>query len=281
MLTFTNLGKLGRLGNQMFQIASVIGISKRCGVGCCFPEWEYQDFFNKELQKMVIVPQISGDEGFSDFRDMRPMIDTRININLNGYFQSHLYFDHCRDEILSFFDLKEEFIEKLVKQHPNVHHANSIHVRRGDYLLLENYHPIQDMEYYSKAINYLGKDELYYVFSDDIEWCRENFKNYRCAFIEYREHNKEETVTLNEPKREADSRKYMEEDVLELFLMSRCRNNIIANSSFSWWAAYLNKKKCKKVIAPSNWFTPERVQQAYHNKNNYLKHRIPASWKII
>ena len=135
MLTFTNLGKLGRLGNQMFQIASVIGISKRCGVGCCFPEWEYQDFFNKELQKMVIVPQISGDEGFSDFRDMRPMIDTRININLNGYFQSHLYFDHCRDEILSFFDLKEEFIEKLVKQHPNVHHANSIHVRRGDYLL--------------------------------------------------------------------------------------------------------------------------------------------------
>ena len=281
MLTFTKLGKLGRLGNQMFQIASVIGISKRSGVGFCFPDWEYQNFFKKRLPEMVVVPQMSGEEGLSDYRDLRPVINTATNINLNGYFQSHLYFDYCRDEILSYFDLKEEYIKELRYRHPNVHNSNSIHVRRGDYLLLENYHPTQDIEYYSKAINYLGKDEMYYVFSDDIEWCRENFKNYNCAFIEYRKHNKEETVTLNEPEREADSRKYMKEDVLELFLMSLCKNNIIANSSFSWWAAYLNKNKNKKIVAPQKWFSKERVEITYRDKENYLEHRIPAPWKII
>ena len=281
MLTFANLGRLGRLGNQMFQIASTLGIAKRCGITAGFPEWEYQDFFTKKIPKMLVVPQVSGEEGKSDYRDMRPVINPNLNININGYFQSHLYFDYCRNEILSFFNLKEKYIKELLYKHPDVLKSNSIHVRRGDYLLLQDYHPVQDMRYYSEAINYLGEDELYYVFSDDIEWCKENFKHYNCTFIEYRKHHKEETVTLNEARREADSKKYIKEDVLELFLMSFCKNNIIANSSFSWWAAYLNKNTNKKVVAPSNWFSKERVEVAYHDKDHYIEQRVPASWKII
>ena len=281
MLSFVNLGKLGRLGNQMFQIASTLGIARKCGIKACFPRWEYQSFFTKPLQEMVIAPQVSGDEGKSDYRDMRGIINPAINININGYFQSHLYFDYCRDEILSFFNLKPELIKELYDKYPNVNHSNSIHVRRGDYLLLENYHPVQNMQYYSRAIDYIGKNEEYYVFSDDIDWCKENFKDYNCKYIEFREHNKEEVITLNENKREANSKKYIKEDILELFLMSFCKNNIIANSSFSWWAAYLNKNNNKKIVAPSNWFSRERVEQTYQDKENYLEHRIPASWKII
>ena len=112
------------------------------------------------------------------------------------------------------------------------------------------------MEYYNKAIEYIGVNEKYYVFSDDIKWCKENFKDSRFTFIE-------------------------EKDIIELFMMSLCKKNIIANSSFSWWAAYLNKNKFKKIVAPQKWFTKERIESTYHDKDNYLEHRIPASWKTI
>jgi len=260
MLTFTNLGKLGRLGNQMFQIASTIGISRWVGTGCCFPEWKYQHFFTKRLQEMVIVPQVTGDEGMLDYRDMRMIIDTEqpigININLNGYFQSHLYFDHCRKEVLSYFNLKQDHLDYIFDKYPDIENKNSIHVRRGDYLTLQQFHPIQSLEYYKNGMDYIDSSEEYCVFSDDREWCKENFKGSKYIFIE-------------------------EEDVTELFMMSLCKNNITANSSFSWWAAYLNKNSNKKVVAPSNWFSRERILQAYHDKDNYLKHRIPSAWKII
>jgi len=256
MLTFVNLGKLGRLGNQMFQIASTIGISRWVGTGHCFPEWEFQSFFSKKLQEMVIVPQVSGEEGKSDYRDMRSIINTSLNINLNGYFQSHLYFDHCREEILSYFDLKSEHLDYIFKKYPDIKNKNSIHVRRTDYLHLQHYHPTQDMEYYKQAMDYLDSENQYYVFSDDIDWVKENFKGSQFIFIE-------------------------EEDVIELFMMSLCKNNIIANSSFSWWAAYLNKNESKKIVAPKKWFTERRIKDTYQDTENYLEHRIPAPWKII
>jgi hypothetical protein len=230
---------------------------------------------------MVVVPQVSGDEGKSDYRDMRPVINPNLNININGYFQSHLYFDHCRNEILSCFQLKPEHYHYIFNKYPSIKNKNSIHVRRGDYLLLKDYHPIQTMDYYNKAIDYIGENDEYYVFSDDIEWCKENFKDYNCEFIEERPHDKNETVTLNEAQREANSKKFLKQDIIELFMMSLCKNNIIANSSFSWWAAYLNENPQKNITAPSNWFTKERVELVYHDKEKYIEHRIPAPWKII
>lgn len=257
MLSFMNLGKMGRLGNQMFQIASTIGIAKMTNTVSCFPEWEYEDFFKKKLQRILVAPQVHGEEGKSDYRDMRPAINPNINININGYFQSHLYFDHCRDEIFSQFNLKEKYYKYIFEKYPDIKQKNSIHVRRGDYLHLSDFHPIQSMDYYNNAMDYINDTEEYYVFSDDLDWCRENFKNSKFKFI-------------NE-----------EDDIIELFIMSLSKNNIIANSSFSWWAAYLNKNTHKKIVAPKKWFSKERVESTYHDKDNYLEHRVPASWKII
>ena len=85
------------------------------------------------------------------------------------------------------------------------------------------------MDYYSQAMEKMGGPFL--VFSDDIAWCKDNFKGFDITFVEG------------------------EEDFIDLYLMARCRNNIIANSSFSWWAAWLNPDPHKKVIAPAMWFS--------------------------
>ena len=108
----------------------------------------------------------------------------------------------------------------------------SIHIRRGDYLEKEDRHPVCRMEYYQAAIEYIDtfNSPIFIIFSDDIEWCKKHFIGDNYIFIQD------------------------EEDYIDLYLMSLCKHNIIANSSFSWWGAWLNKNINKKVIAPQNWF---------------------------
>lgn len=97
---------------------------------------------------------------------------------------------------------------------------------------LSNYYYILDESYYSKALSYFNKDIKIAIFSDDIEWCKSNIKNKNIYFIE-------------------------ESPIVDLRIMSICENNIIANSTFSFWGAYLNENKNKKVICPQNWFKEE------------------------
>ena len=125
----------------------------------------------------------------------------------------------------------------------------SIHVRRGDYLGLPNHHPACPLEYYEEAMKQMDDSKIFLVFSDDFGWCKENFTNSNVIFIE-------------------DNKDY-----IDLFLMTLCQNNIIANSSFSWWGAWLNQNENKKVIAPNKWFG-KAIQ---HN----TKDLIPPTWKTI
>ena len=262
----------------MFQIASTIGVARKNNQEYFFPKWEYQDFFTKELPFREEKPDLHLTEGMSDYRETN-IPDGKI-FNLNGYLQSHFYFNHYKEEVLSFFELKKEYLDYISSKY-NPNNKTSIHIRRTDYLVLEQYHTVLGMEYYSKAIEEMGEHKNFLVFSDDIEWCREKFEKYNCEFVEEREHIKELTQTESQNLKETDSRNHKKEDVMELFLMSLCNNNIIANSSFSWWAAYLNKNKNKKIIAPNNWFTPKRVEQVYKDTGNYIKHRIPEGWILI
>jgi len=142
------------------------------------------------------------------------------NMELNGYFQTEKYFINARQEILEKFGTTKTLINKT-----------SIHIRRGDYLLYPTKHPLPPFEYYTNNIN---TNKEYIIFSDDIPWCKQAFKNYNN--IEYSE-NKSELEDLE--------------------LMMRCKNNIIANSSFSWWGAWLNQNENKIVITPKVWFGPD------------------------
>jgi hypothetical protein len=170
-------------------------------------------------------------EPFFNFQEI-PFIEG--NVLLNGYFQSEKYFKEHSKEIRELFSFPDEYKNSIKEKYNNLLEGTtcSIHIRRGDYLKFPDHHPVQTINYFMKAIRKMPEESLFVVFSDDISWCKDNFPNIEDKFI-FIEGNK---------------------DYEDLSLMSLCKNNIIANSSFSWWGAWLRKDNDKIVIAPQKWF---------------------------
>lgn len=155
------------------------------------------------------------------------------NLLLHGYYQSEKYFINNKDFIINLFKPTDEIKEQILNIIPNVKDSISIHIRRGDYLNSPSYHPQQSIDYYSSAINLLGVDKNYLIFSDGLDDIKNMFN-----FIPNKQF-----INLGK-------------DYLDLYAMSMCEHNIICNSTFGWWGAYLNENKNKKVIAPNTWFGP-------------------------
>jgi hypothetical protein len=169
------------------------------------------------------------------------------NCILNGYFQSEKYFFDIRSVILSnmkkIMERELSMNERAVAKELRSSNSVSIHVRRGDYInssLVNRVHGVCSLSYYKSAIKYLKEvveHELeFHIFSDDLAWCRENF-----TFLN-------NTTFYNST---------LKSPFLDILLMSSCRFNIIANSSYSWWGAWLNEYENKIVIRPSKWFEDE------------------------
>lgn len=155
---------------------------------------------------------------------------------LDGFWQSYKYFNDITETIKKEFALKKELSEEATLLIKKIETSNSasLHIRRGDYVN-NNYHDLCSPQYYQKAINHLESKMsalTFFVFSDDIDWVKNNLKI------------KHPTEYVSNPKLS---------DSEELFLMSQCQNNIIANSSFSWWGAWLNNNPTKIVITPNRW----------------------------
>ena len=148
-----------------------------------------------------------------------------------GFFQSEKYFINEKQDILECFAPNEN-IKTILKKYNFLNlRTTSIHIRRGDYLNYPDIHTVQNKDYYYESIEATKhKTDKYIIFSDDIEWCKENFQGNEFIFIEN------------------------EKDYIEIYLMSLCNNNIISNSSFGWWGAWMNQNEEKIVIAPKNWF---------------------------
>lgn len=158
------------------------------------------------------------------------------SVCLSGYFQSEKYFSHCRKKILKVVGFSKQKVIKI-----------SIHVRRGDYLQTEC-HPVVTLDYLNSAINYFKlkgfKDKDFLIFTDDKVWCKENFPTFEIA---------------------------KGNELEDLESMSRCVHNIISNSSYSWWAAWVNDNKFKEVIAPKIWFSGSK-------SDIDLKDLLPIKW---
>jgi len=223
MITFSNLGKMGDLGNQLFQIAAVIGLANKNNDKYIFPEWKYKNYFN--------LYDCWGDVKPNNIYKEKEYTYNTINVNsksniidLYGYFQSYKYFEN-----VDLF-IKNSFTPKISYGIQNI---TSIHVRRGDYLKLKTkYNQLNFDNYYSKAMSIIN-DDKYIVVSNDIDWCKYNFKGPK--------------FTFSECKNEID----------DFAIMISCKNNIIANSTFSYWAAYLNANPNKKVVSPIIWGGPD------------------------
>lgn len=223
MIQFT-LGYFGWLGNQMFQYAATFASSKRLGVECGFPENtpNLYDIFNISSTKVTSSQKHLYMEPSFQYSPI-PDID---NLTLYGYFQSEKYFSDYADAIRKEFTFKDDCADVASG-------TVSLHVRRGDYLDLQDHHPLCNLEYYNNAMA-MFPGARFLVFSDDIEWCKQNIKG---DAIEYSEGNSAST---------------------DLQLMTKCDHHIIANSSYSWWGAWLGKNKDKTVVAPKAWFGPAK-----------------------
>lgn len=177
----------------------------------------------------------------------------------DGFWQTEKYFKGIDFELRKEITLKnplstysEEMLKKI-KNSPSV----SIHVRRGDYVTDQNtniVHGTCSMEYYKKAIDHMTKKVAgshFFIFSDDYDWSIENFKSLNHPF----------TCVKNDAEKNYE----------DLILMSNCKHNIIANSSFSWWGAWLNPNKEKIVIAPKKWFNTQKT-------TTNTEDIVPESW---
>ena len=245
MLANDDLGNLGRLGNQMFQYTALRGLAAKHGYEYCLPPREvvatrdincvnsditmFECFKIPDAPKRVCNFQKIMESGFTLDKNLWNRCPD--NISLYGYFQSEKYFKHIEDEIREAFTFVDEIripTEEAFKSNFD-DEVIAIHLRRGDYLKYPH-HPVQTLEYYAEGLSHMPDDIPVLVFSDGIEWCKEQdlFKDDRFLFAEGNSTG------------------------VDLCLQALCSYHIIANSSFSWWGAWLAKSK--KTVAPSVWF---------------------------
>ena len=217
-ITFSELGNNGRLGNQIWQMITTICLALNNNDSYIFPTWKYEPYFNLHG---CFTAKPTFNATYTEPYFHYAAIPYQPNLNLNGYFQSWKYMiGH------------EDFIRKTFSPNYSIDdlkNVSSLHVRRGDYLHKKDYHTNLDMDYYDRAMS-ICNTEKYYIFSDDIDWCRQNFIGPQFEFMSGHH------------------------ETLDLAIMSKCANNIIAASSFSWWGAWLNQNPNKKVVAPQRWF---------------------------
>ena len=231
---------MGGLGNQLFQASHALAQGWRHNRETIFTLKQYipmqgrctmyyrDNIFNNlkfidELNNATIINEISW-----DYNEINPADNSTI---FQGYFQSSKNFLGYDEKIKNIFSPTEDFIKKIYEKYPQLNQDNtlSIHVRFGDYKLNPSIHPVISKEYLDRSLNIIGKYSHLFLFSDDKNWLFSNFNG--------------ENITIID-----------EEDYVDMWIMSLCKNNIISNSSFSWWSAFLNKNKNKKVICPSIWF---------------------------
>jgi len=283
MITFSKLGKLGAMGNQLFQYAALYGLHKKTGFEMRIPKppknikgelkilghtkdghpleqydncLNYFEITSKFLSKKDFLYFNSPDQYSNNiFRRYLPITHAPVkhsyqephshfdseyfsikdSTNIEGYFQSVKYFQHCQKEIRSEFTIKQKYrtaaITKLKSYNNNSELLISIHVRRLGHEKPEyqKIHIFPDIDYYLNAINYFNNkynNLKFIIFSDDIEWCKHKFNGSDIQFS-----------TGNS-------------SIIDFAMMSLCDHHILTRSSFSWWASWLNNNPEKEVVGP-------------------------------
>ena len=236
---------MGQLGNQMFQYASLKGIARNRGfdymvahnadvVVDSLGNKLYTELFNPfdivvkqgvlDTQQYIQEPHFQfSEELFNTCPD---------NSSLVGYYQTPKYFNHIKDEIRSDFTFRPEILEPCKEMMEEMVEPVALHIRRGDFITNVENHYNQDLEYYEEALTKFEKNRQVIIFSDDTEWC-----------------NKQELFAPDRFLIAEGNSPYV-----DMCLMTMCSGFIIANSTFSWWPAWLSVAEDKKVVYPKQWF---------------------------
>ena len=245
MLGFNHLGRMGQLGNQMFQYASLKGIARNRGfdymvahnadvVVDSLGNKLYTELFNPfdivvkqgvlDTQQYIQEPHFQfSEELFNTCPD---------NSSLVGYYQTPKYFNHIKDEIRSDFTFRPEILEPCKEMMEEMVEPVALHIRRGDFITNVENHYNQGLEYYEEALTKFEKNRQVIIFSDDTEWCNKQKLFAPDRFL---------IAEGNSP-------------YVDMCLMTMCSGFIIANSTFSWWPAWLSVAEDKKVVYPKQWF---------------------------
>ena len=196
----------------------------------------------------------------------KPFIILNENLLLDdcyyeGYWQSEFYFKSITDilkaDLKLNFDLSDQ--NKRIARDMADSISVSLHIRRGDYLsvnLNAEIFSICSLKYYQDAINIFRtkyENPVFYIFSDDILWAKQNFTGENFVIVD---NNQDDPHS-------------------DMYLMSQCRHNIIANSSFSWWGAWLNSNESKVIVSPKEWFREKKMN------TNAMLSLIPENWVVI
>ena len=190
------------------------------------------------------------------------------NINLHDYFQSEKYFKNIEDVIRKDFSFKKEIVNSCSEIMNGLVDPIFIHIRRGDYLNQQDNHPVCPITYYEKSLKHFKDSSTVLVFSDDSEWCKsqELFSDDRFLISEF-------NLTYNQTSDTNDGRVKSLIPYYDLCLMSMCEGGIIANSSMSWWGAWLIENPTQPIVAPNPWFGK--------NYSHYdMSDLIPERWVI-
>lgn len=259
MIGMNKLGQKGRLGNQLFQYAALVGIAKNKGYDFCIPDHSQAPWFDQEINGSIItvyhqlqhlfeMNHLDGRYGEVDGLEIdvhqaefcKELFDEcPDNASLHGHFESYHYFENAEEELRKDLVVREHLLDAASKFHKDNSTQNPVcvSVRRGDYIKLQDHHPPCTESYYRECMEKLGKDRQYIITSDDIEWCKTIFVGNNFVFNDvipdgiYKPHFDFAVGTL-------------------------CDDFIIANSTFSWWIAWVGGKKDKQVFIPDPWFGP-------------------------
>lgn len=254
----------GGLGNQLFQYAYARALEKRGNIvrlaSVFYTKYRTArtyslDNFKIQLKRAYLAERLLSPIADNDLafkirnqyireelstQYMPELLDIRGNCYIIGVFQDERYFKNLESELRNeIYPKRKIIISKRLREILDQDNTVSVHVRRGDYKQLNN---ILDREYYSQAVKYVKTritDPCFLVFSDDMEWVKKHLSL------------DGNVIFVNEDRKLADFE--------ELMVMSRCRHHIIANSTFSWWGAWLNQDPDKMVIGPEHWSRNSRI----------------------
>jgi hypothetical protein len=247
------------LGNQLFQFYFTRNLnSSNYKFDCSF----YRSNFNRQLDLLnypnlklnfLNFDQITTENivyVYDSFEFIAPEIDSNKTYIFDGYWQNKKYIENNQNLIYTELTPSESQLKDILLKYPFLKdECISIHIRRGDYIKLSDYYYCLDAEYYRSALDLLPKNIPILVFSDDMDWCKANL-NYKNMYM------------INNIPR------------MDLQIMSMCTYNIIANSTFSFWGAFLNRNLNKKVIAPIKWIKKDYSLAISNNKNEDVSKNI-------